>query len=486
MTSVQPQPSSTDRDATTNLHDVNTVSNLLKDVEEQLKQTYKDYAINEKQLTHYQTIFTDLARNERKRLFPDDHPDQPDQDSDQPPLSKQKVSTVEKQDLLDQIKNLKQNLKDERKQKTELASVLEKRTRAMNTDAKELQTLRSENTSLQDAKRKIIALEADLHATEMRTDREVKESQHRVTIETEKTGILQAEVGRLSAELTKVRCDNEIINKENVTALKNVTELSKTYSKELAQTKVQNKQMEEYIKKIEDELAALKQESGQDKKSFEEERSRLTKLNQLQKDLTKEAEQRASDFQEILKSVQEEIQSKETEQKQQSPGLGRHAEVLLENMQKTLDSRINLLHGQKKEMERAQASEMKLMAKQENLIRLSQNAQWEAEEARKEVTRLETMLNEQNRVVTDLEGRLSSAASPNPLSIRAVRESLGQNSMVDPEIGPRSVIPIDYPKSRFSSEWTAEASGAIDELEEIRKRHQRLLENIRNRRASQI
>lgn len=358
------------------------------------------------------------------------------------------------------------------------------RDRSMASDAEELNRLRQENNQIHSLQMRLNALLAEKQALEMRLYRETNESKARLSLGEGATRFLEDQVSRLSSEVTKARFEADTAAADHSSAMRIWNERNEKLANDLAEAKSHANRMEDHIAKIEGENSSLTSAGEKERQYYDEEKAKLLKLVEIQKDLTMEADQRVRDFEEVVNALKEELSEQEKKVSAPQGKLASHAEVLLKNLQDALDARLHLLHQQKEEMERARASEMSMMARQEALSRESEDARWETEQVRKEMERMRNQMKEQTRYNSRLEKQLEisrDAAMAQDSGFGQVPTLRRDSGAVDADIGPRTVIPTHQPLGRPSSD---DVASTMDELTQIRLRHQKILLAMREQRSS--
>lgn len=365
-----------------------------------------------------------------------------------------------------------------------LEEKIQNRDRTMAVDAKQMDQLRQENGRLYALELQLKAKEAELKAAQTQSQRHKMESQLKLTIGEESTRFLNSEILRLSEELTKARFAVDTASASHAASARSSNERNKELSNSLAQAKSQILKMEDYIGSLEGETIAEKSRAERDRKDYEEETARLTEILDLQKDLTKEAEHRVRDYEEIVRSLKEEVEARGKESERKGK-LGVHAEVLLKNLQDALDAKMRLLHQQKQEMERARASEMALLAKEEALNREAEDARWETEQAKKEMGRMAAQLKDQARKIALLEKQVEIGS--------AERQKDTMLGLTENYRSPRRYS--QFSGSDFAPQATMQGASstpntlqdvdaAVEELASIRRRHHQLMRTMGERRAA--
>lgn len=361
-------------------------------------------------------------------------------------------------------------------------------------DGMELDKLRKDNAAFHDLQIRFKALQADQKADQLQTQRRDMEVDVKLTMGEESTRFLQAEVRRLSEQLAQSRFAADSAAAAHATSTTSASTLNHTLSDRLADANVRTQKLESHLGKADADFSSAKHEAERERQENEQQNEKLTNIANLQKDLTQKAEQRVSDYEEIIQTLKDEIAAKDNAANPTKAKLASHAEVLIKNLQQALEARLSLLHQQKEEMQRARASEMNMKARQEELIRESEDARWEAEQTRKELSRLKTQLKEQSRKMSQQEKQLQilgmgdAPASGDTFrgrpSIRpsegSERLSIGRERV---SLGPQTEIPVFQPNSDTPSK-TQQVDAAMQELDELRWRHQKILHSMDKRRSA--
>lgn len=397
------------------------------------------------------------------------------------------------------------NLRDE---KESFLQRVAQRDRTIASDAEELILYRQNSAELPSLRQRLASAEVERDSAQLRLLQEERQRKEREEISDKSVTVLNEQILNLTTQLTKVRCDANTASAASENAVKNALEQASAAEQKVAPFRDDTARMQLFIDKLQSELNSKRAAAEELTKSFESEITDLNKIVELHEQRSQVAEQRAREFEEAL-TQEKELIERQGKKPQHSPGsLTPHFQVLLKNMEDALESRWHMLEKQKYEMERARESEMRMIARQEKLERGAKAARSEAEQSRKDVLRQTRMLESQGEEITKLKRQLdlSRIASPDQyLSTPTgpdrpdVRMSGSHNSGPSPgfwgsaqpqrpsntamDIGPETVIPTHYMPSP-SGPPPADFSTSLREMSDIRKRHERLLDSLRDNRIS--
>ncbi|PXF45833.1 hypothetical protein BWQ96_04370 [Gracilariopsis chorda] len=382
-----------------------------------------------------------------------------------------------------------------------LSRQLKSRDDALASDTAELSRLRQDNLKMRDLEMRINVLEAENASLKLRDQTLQNENNLRLNLGEESTRVLQKEVKRLNEELATARCEADAAAASSSSALRTANELQINLTQQLTDAKTTNTHMEQYIANIEKQLSAVRTEAEQQKLTFEEEADRLKQIADIQKEMTIQAEQRLKDFEAIVETLQQEVQEKDRQPKTVR-SVQSHTEVLLKSMEQALDAKQAQLRQISLDQQKLKSSHSKMLQNEQQLKRIADEARQEARQAQREVVRLKAIIQEMSKqkgrpVDTAEEAteakRLSFETGSIPLrnsgSLRFSgfdrnsgygRESgMGRVSTFgrtsdfnDPEIGPRSTIPLHPPRQ---DEVPMDVDSQLQELFNIRMRHQKIL-----------
>lgn len=387
-----------------------------------------------------------------------------------------------------------------RNEKIELEHRLAKRDDTIANDASELALLREKiraipelQSSLTETKDRCFCLEKELaEVKKMHSARDVA-AEHR-------TRSLEAENVLLSAELAKANRKTGVLEINLTTMLEDAKERAFRAISEATQLKTDHVKMQQYIDKIESQLSDTRASANELNKTFEDEISNMNKMLELNEQRANEAESRARDLMEELKQERE-LTMKREKRRLEKKSLVPHAETLLVDMEVALEAKWAALEAQKTEMERARKSEMSLLAAQEKLKKQKIDAQFLAEQQRRECVRLTRQVDLQADEIERLKQLLDrpkevshhpldSTDAPRPDTAMEVSSpGFWRNSSErDPpngamDIGLETKIPTHYFPSP-SNQSPGDYQSSIRQLSAIRREHQHLLESLRGNRIS--
>lgn len=379
----------------------------------------------------------------------------------------------------------------------QLIERLSQRDRTLAENAAELTVLRASAVDIPSLRARATAAESDRDASASRAEQEIRRLTLRSEADAENLKSLKEELLEVTAELGRLRYANNKTAAEAASAV----QASETSAREARGTitglRADTSRMQQFINKLQTELSTTRAAAGQLETSFRDEVAQLNKMCDLHEQRAKEAERRAQDCEEAL-AQERELVKRRSKKVSETNSLAPHVEVLLKDMEQALDARWHLLEKQKEEMERAREAEMHLTGVNEKLEREVKDIRFELGQARKEATRLLSQVEAQSEEITRLK---STSDAPQELLrqsnqfFQTPRPAISPTSqqwpgvLPDPklsasptDIGPKSVIPMDYVSPQRA--LVGEFSSTMREMSEIRRRHERLLESLRDNRVS--
>lgn len=413
----------------------------------------------------------------------------------QPVVDSEQINKLRSEIKLSTLKE-----KELRQANRELETRMAQRDHTIATDAAELARLRflvkevpALRVDLSNANSTRIALENKLVVTE-------RTYSARITASEEAVRTLNAEVVNLNTLLTKTRCEAEasVVISEN--AMRDANDRAAQATQKLSQFQNDKVKMQRKIDDLEAELQDLKISTRQLNDTFEKEISSTQTKVEINEKRASVAEKCVREVQEELAQTRE-ILTKYEERRAVGNPLSAHADALLMEVEKALESKWQALKVQKEEMERARKSEMDVLAAQEKLKREKNDALSDAELHRKEVIRLQRQVKQQAIEIESLARQVEQEREPSAHPLDAApgmgvdmgmetspvawRTSLGNRASNDPmDIGPASMIPTHYAASPAASSIPANYQTSFRRLSSIRREHQQLLESLRNDRLS--
>eukprot|EP00178_Gracilaria_changii_P015531 TRINITY_DN434_c0_g2_i1.p3 TRINITY_DN434_c0_g2~~TRINITY_DN434_c0_g2_i1.p3 ORF type:complete len:513 (+),score=122.79 TRINITY_DN434_c0_g2_i1:7615-9153(+) len=503
-------------------NDLSRVNDVISLLQTKLRQARQQNHKNEALILSYQRRLIKLLRKPtRAHAQPFASPSQPG-DTPQQPAGSKRASTHSPPPF-EKLARLSSDLDVSRskvrqltEQNLSLSKQLKHRDETIASDAAELAKLRQQDLQLRDLQMQLKLVQSEKEALQIRTNTADNENTLRVTLGEQNVRFLQKEVKRLNEELATTRCEADAAAASSSSALRTANELQSNLSKQLIEATSTNSRMEQYIADLEKQLASVRTESEQQRSSTEQETVRLKEIADIQKQLTNQAEQRVKDYEAIIETLQQELQEKE-HQPATIRSVQSHTEVLLKNMEQTLDTKQAELRQLYLEQQKLKAVHANMIQNEQTLRREADEAREEAKQAQKEVLRLKAIMKEESKrrernesSQSALRGshetrRLSfgtaSAAGRDSGSGRfsgfGPSPALGRESMLgrqsgfgrasdfeDPDIGPRSTIPLHPPPHQETA--IADVDAQLQELFDIRMRHQKILTALHERQKMRM
>lgn len=395
---------------------------------------------------------------------------------------------------------------------TSLRERVSERDATIASDGLELAKLRGEALSAQQLRG--VEKERDSLRESVRRETERRESLNEV--HKAATRALHSQVATLTGELSSARAESSALRAAQQVSARDVEKRAREMEEREVEFVGERRRMEQVVERMSKELEDTKAAAKQLDESFKTEVEHLEKMCELHEGRVKEAEARAADCEEALKQERDlsDRRVKKLEgllsvhKSYGQTDLAPHVHTLLKDMEKALEARWALLENQKAEVERARQIEVHAVAERERLERELKDIRAKADIARRDALRYSEQVDDQAQQITTLQKQLaesqqamqqqmeqlkSSLHTPTPSRNcdGRRRSSLGWSAQKQPntplDIGPQSIIPFDYfasPSSNIPHQPTGEFSMSLREMSEIRKRHERVLESLRDNRVS--
>lgn len=365
-------------------------------------------------------------------------------------------------------------------------------------NAVEMAKLRQERVKYGEMQLRMAAVEAEKEALRMQFQRTKQEREMHTSLSQDSSRFLQNEVIRLSEELTKTRCEADAAAASSATALQSANVMQKKLGEQLANAKTSSIHMDDYVVQLEQQLSTVKSDFEQQKQTSGEEIARLTQIAGIQKEMTSQAEQRMKDFEAIVETLRQDLREKE-EHPNAIRSIQSHSEVLLKTMEQALTAKQDELRQISVEQRRLKSAHAKMVQNEEGFKRTTEESKQEAKQAQREIVRLksiikerskrgESAVNEQDDFTSFADGARRSSGTEGVRgresgfgrsSAFGLENSVGRGSdFADPEIGPRSTIPLHHPQS---SNIPMDVEHRLEELMDIRMRHKRILMSLQGR-----
>lgn len=483
-----------------------TVYNFISRLQTQLESAKLENHKYEAIIVSYQRKLSKLIRKRNRSPRKSLTPKKPENDNEKSSTpvhspSKQTPATDKLARLTADLHLARSKNKQLSDENLSLTKQLKSRDDALANDTAELARLRQDNLKLRELEMRLNVVEAENASLKLRDHTLQNENNLRLNLGEQRTIFLEKELKRLNEELATTRCEADAAAASSSSALRTANDLQRNLTKQLSDARTNNTQLEQYIADLEKQLSAVRTEAEQQKLTFEEEADRLKQIADIQKEMTVQADQRVKDFEAIVETLQQELQEKE-QQPTTIRSVQSHTEVLLKSMEQALDAKQAELRQISLEQQKLKASHSKMLQNEQRLKRNADETRQEARQAQREVVRLKAIIQEMSKQkdrLVDTTGeatdakRLSFGTGSAPLrdsgSLRFSafdrnsgygRESgMGRVSTFgrtsdfnDPEIGPRSTIPLHPPRQ---DDIPRDVDGQLQELFNIRMRHQKIL-----------
>ncbi|CAN8064205.1 unnamed protein product [Agarophyton chilense] len=503
-----------------NCHDLSSVESLISSLQTKLRQAHNKNNRNEAQILSYQRrLFKLLRKQKQTQTQISSSPSKRGDPNVQHTPSKQ--APLQSPPSVDKFARLAADLDVSRskvRQLTEqnliLSKQLKDRDETIASDATEMAKLRQQDLQLRDVQMQLKLVQSEKEALEIQTSSLSSESNLRMTIGEQNVRFLQKEVKRLNEELATTRCEADAAAASSSSALRTANELQNNLSQQVLQVRSTNARMEQYIADLEKQLSSVRTAAEQQRSTSEQEIARLGEIADIQKQMTSQAEQRVKDYEAIIETLQQELQ--QNEQPTTIRSVQSHTEVLLKSMEQTLDAKQAELRQMHLEQQKLKAAHGSMVQNEQHLKRTAEEAREEAKQAQREILRLKAIMKEDSvrRGRSEPKGsalrgshetrRLSfgttsgagresgsgrfsgfgrsSAFGQDPAFGR--ESGMGRHSdFDDPEIGPRSTIPLHPPHQNAN---LADVDAHLQELFNIRMRHQKILAALQDRRNARM
>lgn len=427
------------------------------------------------------------------------------------------------QALRDEWSSLRTRALQQDEARVALEEKLAARDRSLAAHTADLATFRDRASQLPMAEARVRELEMESRRKELSLRAEMQRSETRATAAEENVRVLNEEIVRLSAALTRARCDGETVAASNSAEVRAANETAAKARDECVALKAKLSRTELTVTGLKSEGEKVRAAADEIKRAYDEEIVRLKEMVDLHANKAKQAEQRAKDFEELVASYKE-----EAEERARTPlpkgKINQHTEVLLKTLEDAVRSRSTVMQQQRTEMERAREAELAMLSKQTRLEREARDARFDAEQARKELVRLRRQVEAQAGEMTRLRRQTEALEVDHPvatpgvfaddraslppgmgvgmgrpssfgtMSGRPTHSVIGRpsfpsfdlrpSSQGPMDIGPQSIIPTDYLQTPVSGGIPDDIASTMREMSEIRKRHEAVLQKLQENRIS--
>lgn len=356
-------------------------------------------------------------------------------------------------------------------------------------DANTILHLREELNALQETKDRVATESVEKHARNMQLLRQSKESDAKVMKYEESNVFLKSEVLRLSQELAQTRTQLDSSIAAHEAAITTANNSNSELSQDLAKSKTRALKLANELSNVERHVIDLQADFDREKADQREEIDNLTKLVEMHREATKDAEIRLAGYTEVLGTLAKE---KKEADRRPAPAAGpadRHAEALFKNLNKALDAKLQVLEKERHELDRARAAEARMATRHQALIREADAARRELKDVRQQNVTLEAELSTEKDKVAELERKLMAVSSIEAYQSTPMlpfgdssndRRSLGIDLNTPGSGGrlatTRTPTPFRQPLGLGNAEQ------ALAGMVEIRRRHEAILAGLREKR----
>lgn len=354
-------------------------------------------------------------------------------------------------------------------------------------DANQISQLREEVNQLRENKERAVSESVEKHARNMQLLRQSKETDSKVMKYEESNVFLKAEVNRLTSELVQTRTQMDNMNASHDAAMSSANKVNMDLSNNLATANMRAQKLTSELANIERHIIDLQADFDREKSDQRAQIENLSKLVEMHREATKDAEIRLAGYTELLGTLAKETKDAEDRPARQGPpALDRHAEVLFKSLNEALDTKLQVLENERHELIRARATEARMGTKQQALLREAEIAKAEAEEARRQMVILETELDTQKDKVAQLQRQLmfnGSMGGFHSPSVIPFTEARGSGFPINtPGSGSGRILPAQTPSPFRHSVNLGNAEQALAGMVEIRRRHEALLQGLKGKR----
>lgn len=353
-------------------------------------------------------------------------------------------------------------------------------------DANIIMQLREEVHQLRETKDRVTTESVEKHARNMQLLRESHESESKVTKYEESNLFLRSEVMRLSQELAETRTIADSSRAAHDAAISAANKANVDLSSDLAKANIRGQQLATQLADVERHVIDLQADFDREKSDQRAEIDSLMKQVEMHREATKDAKIQLAGCTELLGTLAKERKEADRHPSNTCTVVDKHAEVLFKNLNMALDAKLQVLEKERHELSRARATEARMATRQQALVREADTARRELDETRQQMITLEAEVTMQKDKVGELERKLLYATSTGPLQPTSmhpfgdsVRRSFGPNfaaSGSDRRRSNETLSPFRH------SEGLGSAERALAGMVEIRRRHEALLQGLKDTR----
>lgn len=461
----------------------------------------KERAAARAQKTHYETLISKYQAQTFNLV--DDHNKvvaRYDRNSAQETLQQSSVEEAHKKTLEDANAKLadleathttvRNDLKVALDGQNSLSQALSRTREDASQDAALILQLREELEQLRTDRDRLASESVEKESRNMELSRQATEASSKVNEHEDLIAFLKNESKDLSAELAKARTKMENLSASHDAARSTANQTNLDLSSKLASANTRVNQLSSEIGEMERNAIDLRSDFDRERSDLQAQIENLKKLVEMQKEETRDAEIRLAGYTEVLGTLADERKAAEKQLPQNhGPPLDKHAEVLFKNLNSVLDAKLDILESERHELVRARASEASMATRQQTLIREAETARREAQEAQRQVALLEAELEAQKNSYEDLRRNSVMAAQASGFrspSVLPTTANFGAPVPVtNPSFGYGAAMQIDTPTPFRNTGRILDTEQALANVMEIRRRHEAILDGIRERRREQ-
>eukprot|EP00177_Eucheuma_denticulatum_P005848 GFKZ01010667.1.p2 GENE.GFKZ01010667.1~~GFKZ01010667.1.p2 ORF type:complete len:490 (+),score=79.25 GFKZ01010667.1:299-1768(+) len=356
-------------------------------------------------------------------------------------------------------------------------------------DASLILQLREELQQLHAERDRLATESVEKESRNMELSRHANEASSKIQQHEELIAFLKNESRNLSSELAKARTRMENLSVSHDSAISTANQTNLDLSNKLAAANTRVNELSSEVGDLERNAIGLRSDFDRERADLQAQIENLKKLVEMHKEETKDAEIRLAGYTEVLGTLADERKAAEKRVPQnEGPSLDKHAEVLFKNLNTALDAKLDILESERHELVRARASEASMATRQQTLIREAETARREAQEAHRQVALLEAELQAQKNSYEDLRRNSAVAAQSgfrSPSVLPTTANFGGSVPVTNPSFGYGAAMQIDTPTPFRNTGRALDSEQALANVMEIRRRHEAILDGIRERRRGQ-
>lgn len=353
-------------------------------------------------------------------------------------------------------------------------------------DATLIQRLREEINQLRESKERTVSESVEKHARNMQLIRLSKEADSKATQYEEDNTFLRAQVKRLTSELVQTRTQMDSMSASHSAAASAANKANSELSNNLAAANTRASKLTTELSNVERQIIDLQADFEREKADQRAQIENLSKLVEMHREATKDAEIRLAGYTELLGTLAKETKSAEDHVPRQAPSLDRHAEVLFKSLNEALDTKLQVLENERHELVRARATEARMATRHQTLIREAESAKAEAEEARRQMITLEAELDAEKDKVAHFHRQLMFTGSGRGLQspgVMPMSEKQEGDFMSTPASGHARRTSVQTPSPFRKGVNLGNAEQALASMVEIRRRHEAILQSLTGNRG---